>query len=365
MDIGLVVYGDLEATSGGFRYDRKLVSTLREQGDSVEVISLPWRSVKRGFVDGISPAIRRRVDRDVDVLIQDELCYPTLWRHTSRLSNPDTIVSLIHHVQSMDPTERYRHLYRPIERRYLSSIDGAVATSAFTHRKAVSVAPTLESCPTLIAQPSGRHDSPPLPTTAVESRAQESPFRLVFLGNLSPRKNLETLLEALEYARERGHWVSGEPWHLTVVGSHDHDPAYAASMVDRVDRRGLSDVVEFTGHVERRWLEAILERSHCCCIPARYEGFGMAYLEAMEYGVVPIATSVGGPWEFIEPGQTGFLVDPSDSVAIATHLETLATDRTELARLGTNALEAAQARADWTETMLEIRAFLRQLVESA
>ena len=41
MHVGVVIYGDLEQTSGGYRYDRKLVSGLEARGDEVTVISLP------------------------------------------------------------------------------------------------------------------------------------------------------------------------------------------------------------------------------------------------------------------------------------------------------------------------------------
>ena len=42
MRIILILYGDLETMTGGFLYDRMMVNTLREQGDMVEVLSLPW-----------------------------------------------------------------------------------------------------------------------------------------------------------------------------------------------------------------------------------------------------------------------------------------------------------------------------------
>ena len=43
MHVGLLIYGSLDTISGGFIYDRHLVRYLREQGDRVEVIALPWR----------------------------------------------------------------------------------------------------------------------------------------------------------------------------------------------------------------------------------------------------------------------------------------------------------------------------------
>ena len=44
MKIGFLIYGSLDTLSGGYLYDRKLVEYLRTQGDTVQIISLPWRN---------------------------------------------------------------------------------------------------------------------------------------------------------------------------------------------------------------------------------------------------------------------------------------------------------------------------------
>mgnify|MGYP006968414625 FL=1 len=85
MSIGLVVYGDLDTRSGGFRYDRQLVAALRERGETVEVIELPWRSYPRGLLDNLSPGLRRRLAGDYEVLLQDELAHPSLVGQHHRL----------------------------------------------------------------------------------------------------------------------------------------------------------------------------------------------------------------------------------------------------------------------------------------
>ena len=56
MRVGLVIYGSLTTVSGGFLYDRKLAEYLRESGDEVEVISLPWHSYPRLLAEADSRA---------------------------------------------------------------------------------------------------------------------------------------------------------------------------------------------------------------------------------------------------------------------------------------------------------------------
>jgi glycosyltransferase involved in cell wall biosynthesis len=282
MRVGVVVYDGLDGASGGFRYDRQLVDYLRAQGDTVEVISLPWRRYWRGVIDGIRPAGSSRLNRPVDVLVQDELCHPSLWRRNHRLASPDSVVALVHHVQSDDTRGRLPWLRRRIERRYLDSVDGAICTSEFTRRRARSLGTDLGE--SLVAPPAGRVEGPALTEQQVRKRAAERPLRISFVGNLIPRKRLTTLLSAVDRAANC-HGMTD--WRLTVVGSHEANPDYADRAVDKATERGIADCIEFMGEIPESALTTVLEASHVLCVPSRYEGFGMVYLEAMEYGVVP------------------------------------------------------------------------------
>ncbi len=353
MHVGLVVYGGLDRTSGGFRYDRKLVDFLRARGDDVEVLALPWRTYPRHLTDAFSRSLRSRLNRPFDVLLQDELCHPSLWRHNRRLDRPGAIVAVVHHLRTDEQT-RLPALARAIERRYLERVDAAICPSRHTRDRTTDLA----SVPTLVAPPGGRVGDAALSPQAVTARAERGPLRVAFVGNLIPRKGATTLLSAL--ARVDREYE----WRLTVVGSHDADPAYARAVRNRAVALGVADRVAFTGDVPASDLEAILERSHVLAVPARHEGFGMVYLEAMEYGVVPIASAVGGAGEVVADGRNGFLVSPDRPRRIADRLEALADDRDRLGSLGVAALETAADHSDWDETMARVRSFLRARVET-
>ncbi|MEA1931074.1 MAG: glycosyltransferase family 4 protein [Euryarchaeota archaeon] len=355
MEIGLVVYGGLDETSGGFRYNRRLVDYLRSHGDTVEVIALPWRNYWRGVVDGLRSSVSTRLNRPVDVLLQDELCHPSLWRQNHRLTRPGAVVALVHHVGSDDHHGRLSRLRRWIERRYLDSVDGTVCTSEFTRRRAAALGGGLGE--SLVAPPAGRVEGRGLSETAVRQRAADGPLRIAFVGNLLPRKGLTTLLSAVSTLARR-HDCSD--WRMTVVGS-EADPEYAATAVDRAVELGVDDRIEFTGEIADSELTDVFEASHVLCVPSRYEGFGMVYLEAMEYGVVPIASARGGAGEFIRDGDNGFLVDPGDEGRIAALLADLAADRARLADLGVAALDTAAAHPSWDETLAAVRSLLTRM----
>ncbi len=75
------------------------------------------------------------------------------------------------------------------------------------------------------------------------------------------------------------------------------------------------------GHVER-----LIPLAHVLLMPSELESFGLAALEAMACGVVPVATRVGGVPELITDGEDGFLEAAGDTAAQAARVVSLLTD---------------------------------------
>ena len=353
MKIGLAVYGGLDGTSGGYRYDRELVAALERHGDEVEVVSVPppgdeppASGEPTSSAEGPAPSIRERLDRPFDVLLQDELCRPVLSDHTGDLTRPDAIVALVHYLRSADPGVENTAQVRERERQYLGSLDGAICTSQYTCDRATE----LHSLPTLVAPPAGRHEGAAVSRDTVRRRTRAAPLRIAFVGNLLPRKGVLTLLAALARVEQE--------WQLTVVGG-DADQEYATQVRDRADSLSIADRVAFLGRIDDDRLEAVYRRSHVLAVPSRCEPFGMVYLEAMEYGVVPIATRVGGADEIVDDGRNGVVVDPTDPAAIAAQVRRLGRERDRLSQLGTTALETAADHPTWNETAAAIRSFVQ------
>lgn len=130
MRVGLMIYGDLDTLTGGYLYDRKLVAYLREQGDSVEIISLKWRHYGRHLMDNLSPSLFNRLKAAaLDVLIQDELNHPSLFGLNQwlkrRVEYP--LITLVHLLRSSESHRASTQpFYRAVERRYFKYVDGAI-----------------------------------------------------------------------------------------------------------------------------------------------------------------------------------------------------------------------------------------------
>jgi len=77
--------------------------------------------------------------------------------------------------------------------------------------------------------------------------------------------------------------------------------------------------------------------------PSFYESQGLAILEAMAAGKPVVATDAGGVRDVVSHGETGLLVPPGNSRALAEAVLRLASDPAEGARLAANARRRVQS----------------------
>jgi glycosyltransferase involved in cell wall biosynthesis len=356
--VGLLIYGSLETISGGFIYDRNLVRYLREAGDRVEVISLPWRQYGASLLDNFNSGLRRRLAQAAfDVLLQDELAHPScVWlnrRLRPRAAYP--LVAVVHHLRC-----RERHpalitpVYRRVEQRYLASMDGFICVSRTTQADVEDLVGGAR--PSLVASP-GRDGLPgTVSREEVMARAAApGPFQLLFVGNLIPRKELHTLLTALAS-------LPGDDWRLTVAGSLEADAAYAAAIRRQIREAGLESRVSLLGALPAPELAARCAASHLLAVPSSYEGFGIVYLEGMHFGLPAIAGTAGAAKELIRHGHTGFLVPPGDAASLARAVTRLMEDRELLTLMSLAAQASAAAHPTWKDSAAAVRTFLQSLL---
>jgi glycosyltransferase involved in cell wall biosynthesis len=357
MRIGLVIYGDLQTLSGGYLYDRKLVEYLRAQGDTVEIISLPWRSYAAHLTDNLSAKwLARLLSLKVDVLIQDELNHPSLFQLNYRLKKETAIplVSIVHHLRiSEQHPAIWMPLYRLVERRYLASLDAFIFNSLTTRRVVEDLG--FPPKPSVVAQPAGDRLPWQISEAQIEARAKEDgPLRLLFLGNLIPRKGLHLLLIALET-------LSRDSWHLTVVGKLDAAGNYGTALVRRVADLGWQGQVRFTGAVRDERMIDILAGCQALVLPSQYEGYGIAYLEGMAMGLPAIGTTSDAAGEIITDGLDGFLVEAGDAQALAEPIRRLHLNRPLLVQLGLNARKRFLDHPTWEDSMAKCYDFIHSV----
>ncbi len=180
---------------------------------------------------------------------------------------------------------------------------------------------------------------------------------LVCVSRLSYEKGVDMLLHALPKIRERMPEA-----HLTVVG----DGPERTVLENLSARLGLADVVRFAG--AQADTAPFLQDADVYVQPSRFEGWGIAVIEAAAASRPLVMTDVGCAGEVIRDGESGLVVPPQDPDALASAVIRLLTDRELAARLGRAAYLAAQAVPDAptlmhrTRASLEAAARLRLLV---
>lgn len=357
MHAGLVIYGSLDTLSGGYLYDRMLVEHLQANGDQVEIISLPWRDYVAHLGDNFSATLYRRLrSLQVDVLLQDELNHPSLGRinHLLKGTTRYPKVSIVHHLLCSEARPSWQnYLYARFERYYLSSVDAFIFNSQTTRRSVIGL--SGEGKPAVVAYPGGDRLRPRLNDEEIIARALESsPLRIFFLGNLIPRKGLHFLLKSLAL-------LPCETWRLTIAGSLEMDRSYSARIMSQVQSAGLEKRVHFLGPLQDTDLIKQFVENQVMALPSSYEGFGIAYLEGMGFGLPAIASTSGAAREIITSGENGYLVAPENPDELAACLLRMAEDRALLVRLSLNARRRFLAHPTWEQTMRRIRNFLLEI----
>jgi glycosyltransferase involved in cell wall biosynthesis len=152
---------------------------------------------------------------------------------------------------------------------------------------------------------------------------------LACTARLAPPKDLLTLLEAL----------AAEPaFRLRVIG----DGPDRAAIEQRRDRLGLQHRVELLG--ERADVPDQLREVDAFVLPTLWEGLPYSILEAMAAALPVVASRVGGIPEEVVDGETGYLVERQDAVALGAALRRLHGDGVRARAMGVAGWQRARRR---------------------
>ncbi|MBR1671294.1 MAG: glycosyltransferase family 4 protein [Butyrivibrio sp.] len=128
--------------------------------------------------------------------------------------------------------------------------------------------------------------------------------KILFLGRICRDKGMDELFKALDFIHEK------EPGVCLYIGGIYEDPSYREEIVAR------ADYVRYIGWIAGEEKEQYLEECGILVLPSYYEGLPVTVLEAMNSGLVVVATKVGGIPEIVEDGRDGILVPPKDADAL-------------------------------------------------
>jgi glycosyltransferase involved in cell wall biosynthesis len=141
---------------------------------------------------------------------------------------------------------------------------------------------------------------------------------------------------AARLAQQKGHrfLVEAVPKVRDAIFILAGDGPERDALEEQVRLLAVEDRVRFLGY--RSDIPELLANSDALVLPSLYEGLPLAVLEAMAAGKPVVATSVGGTDEAVVDGETGFLVPPRDSDALAAAIRRVIQDDVLAQRLGAN-----------------------------
>jgi glycosyltransferase involved in cell wall biosynthesis len=162
------------------------------------------------------------------------------------------------------------------------------------------------------------------------------------VGAVVPRKGFDVLIAALAS-------IADLPWRLTIAGDLTRSPATAAKLEADIARHRLAGRVDLLGAVSPQQLGALYPSAHVFVLASHFEGYGMAYAEAMAHGL-PIIGTTGGATADTVPATAGVLVEPGNVKALTRALLMVIENEEERRRLARGALAAAADLPTWGST---------------
>jgi glycosyltransferase involved in cell wall biosynthesis len=334
--VAFAVPGDLATPTGGYAYDRHMIAELENLGWQVDVVDLgdgfPMPSAAQKT---LAEQRLAAVPGDYPIVI-DGLALGALPQAARAVRARRPLVALIHHPLALESGHSASDAdrLRASERAALAAANSIIVTSAPTARLLVTDYGVPDSRIT-VARPGTDRG-------AIAHGSEDGVVRLLSVGALVERKGFDVLIAALAT-------LADLPWRLTIAGDRTRDPAVAARLDADIARNKFGGRVSVLGAVAEDRLATLYAGADVFVLASRFEGYGMAYAEAIAHGLPVIGTTGGATPETV-PSGAGILVPPDDPEALAAALRRVIADRSERQRMGEAARAAAAALPTWRES---------------
>lgn len=321
--------GRLDQPTGGYRYDAAILRELQAGGRDVVLHELAGA---HPLADDAARAEARRCLAAAAgaTLIIDGLALPAF---AGLLPNASAhVVALIHHPLALETgigIAQQRH-FAALEPVLARAASGVIVTSPAT----VPAIRAMGVSATRIAVV-----EPAVARAVVRRRAAGARLHLLCVASLTARKAHRVLMAALGRLR-------GLEWHLTAIGPRDLDRREAGRIALAIAARGLRGRVRLTGSQAPETVRAAYAQADLFVLPSLYEGYGMAFAEAIAAGL-PVIGARAGAVPTTVPRRAGVLVRPGDSAALARALRRLIVRGDARRRLRRGAVAAARGFPDW------------------
>jgi glycosyltransferase involved in cell wall biosynthesis len=181
---------------------------------------------------------------------------------------------------------------------------------------------------------------------------------VLFVGRLYHRKGLETLLRSIPPVLREFINVK-----FVISGTGFKQKEENLRMLSK--ELGIEDNVTFLGYVPDEKLPLLYSASDIFVLPAIYENFPFAILEAQATGLPVISTNVGGIPEFLVDNENGFVIEPRDPTKLTQKVLTLLQDPKLAKEMGENGRKLIEENFDWRLITSQVIDLYHKLLDNA
>ena len=172
--------------------------------------------------------------------------------------------------------------------------------------------------------------------------------RVGYVGRLAEQKAPQVVVEAFASV--------SAPASLVIVG----DGPLRSVVEQAIERSPARDRIRSVGFVPHLCIPAVLQSLDVLVLPSRYEEMGSVLVEAMASGLPVVASAVGGIPEIVLDGETGLLVPPGDTAALAQAVDELVGDEERRRRMSRSARQRSESYA-WPALAARVAALYTSL----
>jgi glycosyltransferase involved in cell wall biosynthesis len=334
--VAFAVPGDLATPTGGYAYDRRMIGELHQLGWQVNVVDLGEGFPHASAAQKEIARVRLFAVPGGCPIVVDGLAFGVLPEVAHALRQRNPLVALVHHPLALEtglPPEAAADFWAS-ERAALAAARRVVATSASTAR--LLSADFGVAAERISIAPPGTDRAPPA------QGKSDGIVRLLSVGSIVPRKGFDVLIAALAK-------VADLPWRLTIAGDRGRDPATSARLAADITCFKLAGRVDCRGALPAEELAVLYQRADVFVLASRFEGYGMAFAEAIAHGLPVIGTTAGAIADTV-PAGAGVLVPPDDVAALAAALRRLIESPDERRWLAAQACAAAATLPVWPDS---------------
>ncbi len=343
IDAAFAIPGDLVAATGGYAYARKVLQHLPDHGVQGHHLALPG-SFPEPTEDDLE-LTRRLLDQihpETPILF-DGLAYGAVPPGFLDGLQPP-LIALVHHPLALETAlgGARQMALRATERAALEKAHAVIATSPMTART-LNADYGVPGNRLTVAEPGTE--------PAERSTGTGTPFTMLAVGALIPRKGYPVLIDALTQ-------LERDDWELTIVGSPEHDAGESNRIREQVLSSGLRSRITIAGRIPGKDLARLYARADLFVMPSLFEGYGMVLAEAMARGLAIVCTT-GGAASETAPDAAAIKVPPGDPMALSAAIARVMADKTLSDAMSAASWEAGAQLPRWPDSIAKIAAVLK------